>query len=292
MGVRPALEGTYGHGGGVMAAARLSGRAETDIDDFSTNCFFAAAPLTERLLGKTAWCSGSALLRYPDPGNVRLRAALAAREGMEPDAVIAGNGASELIWAALLALRTRGARRVLFLGPLFVQYARACAALGMETEQVLCPEDDSFLPDAAALDGVARSGADVVIVCSPNNPGTGILRDFSPLLDAVGRRVLLLDASYRGFLPEGDPGALPYPSLAGEAERNGAVPGCVWGLPWRRRSLSPAWMHAGRRGPWARRRSRPGLRCWNTRRNIGRCCRSWRRVWRLWQDIWRKAGCS
>ena len=100
-----------------MAAARLSGRAETDIDDFSTNCFFAAAPLTERLLGKTAWCSGSALLRYPDPGNVRLRAALAAREGMEPDAVIAGNGASELIWAALLALRTRGARRVLFLGP-------------------------------------------------------------------------------------------------------------------------------------------------------------------------------
>ena len=93
----------------------------------------------------------------------------------------------------------------------------------METEQVLCPEDDSFLPDAAALDGVARSGADVVIVCSPNNPGTGILRDFSPLLDAVGRRVLLLDASYRGFLPEGDPGALPYPSLAGEAERNGAV---------------------------------------------------------------------
>lgn len=223
MGERPALEGTYGHGGGVMAAARLSGRAETDIDDFSTNCFFAAAPLTERLLGKTAWCSGSALLRYPDPGNVRLRAALAAREGMEPDAVIAGNGASELIWAALLALRTRGARRVLFLGPLFVQYARACAALGMETEQVLCPEDDSFLPDAAALDGVARSGADVVIVCSPNNPGTGILRDFSPLLDAVGRRVLLLDASYRGFLPEGDPGALPYPSLAGEAERNGAV---------------------------------------------------------------------
>ena len=94
MGERPALEGTYGHGGGVMAAARLSGRAETDIDDFSTNCFFAAAPLTERLLGKTAWCSGSALLRYPDPGNVRLRAALAAREGMEPDAVIAGNGAS------------------------------------------------------------------------------------------------------------------------------------------------------------------------------------------------------
>ena len=65
MGERPALEGTYGHGGGVMAAARLSGRAETDIDDFSTNCFFAAAPLTERLLGKTAWCSGSALLRYP-----------------------------------------------------------------------------------------------------------------------------------------------------------------------------------------------------------------------------------
>lgn len=52
----------------------------------------------------------------------------------------------------------------------------------METEQVLCPEDDSFLPDAAALDGVARSGADVVIVCSPNNPGTGFSATFLPCL--------------------------------------------------------------------------------------------------------------
>lgn len=214
-----ALEGKSGHGGGVAAAARLSGRAEADIDDFSTNCFFAAAPLTEGLLGERPWFSGSALLRYPDPRNERLRAMLAAREGVGQGMVIAGNGASDLIWAALLALR--GVRRVLFLGPLFVQYARACSALGMALEGVSCPEENAFLPDAAALERVARSGADAVIACSPNNPGTGTIRDFSPLLKAVGRRVLLLDGSYRGFLPEDAALAHHYPELMQEAARNG-----------------------------------------------------------------------
>lgn len=223
---RQTLEGASGHGGGVAAAARLSGLAEADIDDFSTNCFFAAAPLTERLLGDTAWFTGSALLRYPDPRNGRLRAALAVREdaglGAGPGMVIAGNGASELIWAALLALRGQGARRALFLGPVFVQYARACMALGIEVECVPCPATHAFLPDGAALEAVRRSGADAVIACSPNNPGTGTIDDFSPLLEAVGRRALLLDVSYRGFLPEGALAAHRYPALAEQAARHGA----------------------------------------------------------------------
>lgn len=219
MAENQALEGNSGHGGSVAAAARLSGRAEASIDDFSTNCFFAAAPLTERLVGETPWFSGSALLRYPDPRNERLRVMLAAREGVNPDMVIAGNGASELIWAALPALP--GVRRVLFLGPLFVQYARACSALGIAWESVSCPEENFFLPDAAALERVARSGADAVIVCSPNNPGTGAIRDFSPLLKAAGGRVLLLDSSYRGFLPEEAALVHHYPELAAEAARNG-----------------------------------------------------------------------
>lgn len=207
------LEGTFGHGGGLGAAARLIGMREAELDDFSTNCFFAASPLTENLLGGQGRFSGAALLHYPDPEVRRLRARLAVREALPADMIVAGNGASELIWASLLALRGKGARRALFLGPIFVQYARACAALGLEQEHVVCREENAFLPDDSALDSVARSRADLVIVCSPNNPGTGVLRDFTPLMNAVGKRTLLLDACYRSFLQEEDPGFPRYSRL-------------------------------------------------------------------------------
>ena len=140
------LEGTFGHGGGLGAAARLIGMREAELDDFSTNCFFAASPLTENLLGGQGRFSGAALLHYPDSEVRRLRARLAVREALPADMIVAGNGASELIWASLLLCAEKGRVARFFLGPIFVQYARACAALGLEQSMLSAGRKTPFSP--------------------------------------------------------------------------------------------------------------------------------------------------
>ena len=65
---------------------------------------------------------------YPDAGAAALRAALAARHGVEPAQVVAGHGAGELLRAALQALlaarRRRGRDRVAGLGAAAAARAR------------------------------------------------------------------------------------------------------------------------------------------------------------------------
>lgn len=244
---RPSPEGGLGsHGGNVWAASRRLGAAPEAVLDLSTNTFAALAARTADLarVASSVCPAAEAWLHYPDPDASLLRAALARREGVEPACILPGNGASEIIWAVLTALRPR---RALFLGPLFIQYARACDALGVpwrvfapaESGPRSCGADggrtDSgwtggFAPDADALARAAASDADLIIACSPNNPGTAVVRDPAPLLAAVGRRTLLLDASYRDFLQEAAaPGQAPsvweghrYPRLAAVAAPYGA----------------------------------------------------------------------
>jgi threonine-phosphate decarboxylase len=203
-----ALNGLSGHGGNVWAAARFLECDPSALLDLSTNTFSrmedrTAALLAEDPEGETA--GGRWALRYPDPHACGVRAALAAAEGVPAEQVLAGNGASELIWAALGSLRPR---KAFFLGPLFAEYARACRALGVAWDVLTPPEAGTdpcsaggFAPDAGTLRRIAATDADVVVACSPNNPGTAVLLDPEPLLKAAGGRTLLLDASYKDFLP-------------------------------------------------------------------------------------------
>lgn len=197
-----------GHGGNVWAAARRLGAAPGDILDLSTNTFAAMAGHTAALIRAVlaAEPDGEAWLHYPDPEAFLLREALARDEGVPPAWVLPGGGASELVWAALAALRPR---RALFLGPMFAQYARACEGLGIPWQALTPPESGGagpaaggFAPDSDALAGVEASDADLLVVCSPNNPGTAVLRDPGPLFRAARGRVVLFDASYRDFLWE------------------------------------------------------------------------------------------
>lgn len=211
------------HGGDVWAAARSAGRDPGDLLDLSTNTFAAMGAHTLRLL---AGAPAPEYLRYPDPRAGRLRDALARAEGVEPERLLPGNGASELIWAALTALRPA---KVLLVGPLFTEYARAAAALGIARDILTPPETPApspaggvahgpFAPDAATLARIKASDADMLIVCSPNNPGAAILADPDALLRAARGRTLLLDASYKDFLWRDDD---PAPWAAHSAARLG-----------------------------------------------------------------------
>jgi threonine-phosphate decarboxylase len=169
------------HGGDVMAAAARWGLDPAGILDYSANINPFGPPAGVLEAARSALAG---VARYPEPHARRLRAALAGRHGLPPEAVMVGNGAAELIH---LLVREAHGRRVAVPVPGFAEYTRAAAAVGA----ALVPYPVSMEAQAPAL-----SPADLLILCNPHNP-TGRL--LSPgqvlaLADATPATVLVDEA--------------------------------------------------------------------------------------------------
>ena len=113
------------------------------------------------------------LCRYPDPGCRELTAALSAREGVSPDAILCGCGAAELIYAYCGAL---GAVRALMPVPTFLEYGAALEAFGGEAEPFFLKEEEGFALTEAFLTALERTDCGAVFLCSPNNPTGRLIR--------------------------------------------------------------------------------------------------------------------
>ena len=179
------------HGGSGLEAARRLGFGR-EVLDLSSNTFLACTDLTRAVISSEPY----PYEQYPDPRASRLRQAVAAHEHVEPDTVLPGNGAAELIWLCFAALRPR---RVVMLGPMFSEYVRACTAFG-SAYTVITPAGHGFVPDADALRQLAAADADMAVLCLPNNPGASCYPQLPGLWAALGRRTILADLSYREFL--------------------------------------------------------------------------------------------
>jgi threonine-phosphate decarboxylase len=134
--------------------------------------------------------------RYPDPDSLQLRETLAARHGLEPDQIVAGNGANDLIYAAARAFRPG---RVAILEPTYTEYFRASLRVGASVDHWLA-EAPGFEPQQFDPDGV-----DLVWLANPNNP-TGRLWDKGQLLGWIGsnpRIMFLVDEAFLPFRADG-----------------------------------------------------------------------------------------
>ncbi len=181
------------HGGEVLRIAREHGLCPEDFLDVSNNADTLVADLTQELLSTIPY----PFLHYPDNSCAELRQALAAYEGLDADHFLVSNGSSESLFLVLQALRPR---RVRLLTPLFSEYARACQALGIAFEQhILRPEND-FLPDQDALSALEAPGADLVIMCTPNNPTCAVFEDLPGILKRISAPYCLVDTAYKEFL--------------------------------------------------------------------------------------------
>jgi threonine-phosphate decarboxylase len=143
--------------------------------------------------------------RYPDATARPLREALARRIGVDPEAVVAGNGSAELIWSLALAAVRAAPEMALILGPTFGEYARACRLLGARLVQADARREEGFRPHVAALAAqIARQRPRVVWLCNPNNPtGSYLLPpDVGALLDACAAAgaLLVVDEAYLAFV--------------------------------------------------------------------------------------------
>ena len=194
------------HGGPDYGELAALGLRPEDVLDFSasTNAYGPPPGVAEAL----AACD---LTRYPDRGAAPLRAALAARDGVPADCVLAGNGAAGLIWALALA-ELRPDDVAFIVGPTFGEYA---AASRLVRAQVIEWRSDAraarhFECLASGVGPGHRSHRPRLIwLCNPNNPTGTYLGEaaLAALLPAAPEALWVLDEAYRPFVAD------PWPSV-------------------------------------------------------------------------------
>lgn len=104
--------------------------------------------------------------QYPDPSQQKLRERIAALENISAENTVCGNGASELLMAAVHAVMPR---RALLTAPCYAGYAVALKAADAEIIEYLLDESKDFALDEGILDRITDD-VDMVFIADPNNP--------------------------------------------------------------------------------------------------------------------------
>jgi histidinol-phosphate aminotransferase len=145
-----------------------------------------------RRLAHRAWS------RYPDFVPSGLIEQLASFAGWKPEGTLAGNGSNELIQATLMVTVGAGTR-VLIPEPTFTLYRQIVTVLGGEVLSV--PLTAALQFDVRGIRERAISErADVIILCSPNNP-TGCRISEEDLVRLAGGfdGLIVIDEAYHEF---------------------------------------------------------------------------------------------
>ena len=104
--------------------------------------------------------------QYPDHEQQKLRESIASLEQTEPDSIVCGNGASELLMAAVHAVMPK---RAVITAPCYAGYAVALKAADAEVTEYFLNEDKDYIPDEGILD-LINYDTDMVFIADPNNP--------------------------------------------------------------------------------------------------------------------------
>lgn len=136
--------------------------------------------------------------RYPEfmPG-ILIRK-IANRFGWREEGVIVGNGSNELIQAIFMVTLDRS-KHLLLPQPTFTLYKLIAGILGAGMLEVPLTEELEFdIDEMCRL--AANEHADVIVICSPNNPtGCQLSQDGLRHILAVHRGLLVLDEAYCEF---------------------------------------------------------------------------------------------
>jgi histidinol-phosphate aminotransferase len=135
--------------------------------------------------------------RYPEFVPTAMTKMLAQYTGWSGEGILIGNGSNELIQASLSVTLGPG-RRLAVPQPTFTLYKLMATTLQADVNSLLL-DPDSLTFDVDKLIAASRT-ADVVVVCSPNNP-TGCVLEHEALVtllkNAAG--LVLLDEAYHEF---------------------------------------------------------------------------------------------
>jgi L-threonine-O-3-phosphate decarboxylase len=194
--------GSAVHGGPDLDELERFGLKADEVLDFSANINpFGPSPAVRAALAQAR------VDRYPDPEARVLRQALGEHLNVAPTQILAGNGASELIWLVALAF-IRPSDRVLVFRPTYAEYARAAALMGASVMTVQATEEDRFAVNSdTVLRSLRKYQPRVAFLCNPNNPtGTTISPDdIAAWVARNPQTVFVVDEAYLPFAASMDP---------------------------------------------------------------------------------------
>ena len=142
--------------------------------------------------------------RYPDGSSFRLREALSRRLGIEPNQLVFGTGADEVIGLIAKSFLGPGDEAV-FAWPSFAMYP--IAVNGMGATPVPVPLDANLVHDLPAMAAAVGEQTRVILVCNPNNPtGTSVGAEiFDRFAAALPEGVILVvDEAYFEYVRRDD----------------------------------------------------------------------------------------
>ncbi|MBQ3104646.1 MAG: aminotransferase class I/II-fold pyridoxal phosphate-dependent enzyme [Lachnospiraceae bacterium] len=186
------------HGGDITGFEERYGTIPLD---FSVNSNpFGLSPKAEAALHSAA----KRACQYPDPLYRRLRLAIAKHEALSPEWIFCGNGAADLIWRIVYAVRPRHA---LLMAPTFLEYDKALTCVHCHVEHYLLREREDFQPGEDFLDRITEK-TDILFLCHPNNP-TGLLTEQGLLIRILEQCrekhvLLVVDECFLGFLAQAE----------------------------------------------------------------------------------------
>lgn len=159
------------HGGKRRDGAAAADKRKEDMIDFSVNVTPLGIPgnirrAMEESLSRAGW--------YPDDSKRNLKEALNIKYSLPVENICVGNGASDLIFRTVFALRPK---RALVPAPTFAEYEAALRCVGAQIEYYEINHEDFQVK--ADICGQIYPETDMVFLCNPNNP-TGLLmsKDF------------------------------------------------------------------------------------------------------------------
>ncbi|HML37188.1 MAG TPA: threonine-phosphate decarboxylase CobD [Bacillota bacterium] len=189
------------HGGDVYSAREQLSRLKNppDILDFSANINPLGLPDGVRQALRD---SAETFDIYPDPLCRELVGRLSEYEEVPAEWLLCGNGAADLIYRTVYAVRPG---KAMVLAPTFAEYEEALRAVSCRTVHYELREADGFQTGPGLIDALTED-LDMLFLCNPNNPtGQLMTRDF--LLKVVRRCkelgiLLFLDECFNEFLEE------------------------------------------------------------------------------------------
>ena len=170
-----------------------------DVIDFSVNTNPLGAPESVK---RAVQESVAKIEHYPDVRCEALREAISGFEQVNMEEILCGNGAAELFFAAVQAVRPQ---KALVTAPSFSEYEEALRSVGAEVEYYYLCEEDNFQIREDYVDKLSEE-IDMIFLCNPNNPtGQTIDRDMLiKILDRCKKQniVVILDECFLEFLDE------------------------------------------------------------------------------------------
>lgn len=139
---------------------------------------------------------------YPDPLCRELVDRLSEREEVPAGWLLCGNGAADLIYRTVYAVRPR---KAMVLAPTFAEYEEALRAVSCQVVHYELQAADGFRAGSGLADALTED-LDMLFLCNPNNP-TGQLMTKDFLLKIIRRCsdlgiLLFLDECFNEFLDE------------------------------------------------------------------------------------------